>query len=554
MHSPRLSALLAIAACVLPIRSQPVRADVLSWPSGSANVDNVQGAPAPTQNEYVIVGRLHREVSTGASRSRVRYAIRNDRTGALEAYVAAGGSTELQPHVGKLIAATVESSADDGNREQIFQVQHITSLAQMPAATSDQRTTRIGPIALASCDEVITDCADMPVGYGACNEPNCGEFGLCGPEHSLWADVQYLHWWTDGMSIPPLVTTSPAGTPRSEVGVLGQPGTAILLGNQDVLDGSRSGIRVRLGGWLDQENLLGIQGEYFGLAEESDSFTFTSDSRGRPLLARPFFNVNPRNPFTQAFDPPAREDAELVSYPDVLRGSVAVGVNTRLNAAGVAVRANVACESCGEKSGSQYSRIDLLAGYRFLQLKDRLQITEDLTSLDSLNPVSFDIVDQFGTRNDFNGADLGLNWNTGWDRWSLDFLLRTAFGNTHQVVDIDGGTTIFVPNVPSESFEGGLLAQGSNIGHYRRDRFSVVPEIAITLGYEVLPRWRVTAGYTLLYWTSVARAGDQIDLDVNPDQLAPPLDPVEGALRPAFAFRDVGFWGQGINLGVEGRW
>ena len=50
------------------------------------------------------------------------------------------------------------------------------------------------------------------------------------------------------------------------------------------------------------------------------------------------------------------------------------------------------------------------------------------------------------------------------------------------------------------------------------------------------------------------RAGDQIDLDVNPDQIAPPIVPMAGALRPEFAFLESNYSAQGISPGVEGRW
>jgi hypothetical protein len=43
------------------------------------------------------------------------------------------------------------------------------------------------------------------------------------PAGQFWAEIDYLGW-----TVPPLVTTSPAGTPLAQAGVLGAPGTSVL--------------------------------------------------------------------------------------------------------------------------------------------------------------------------------------------------------------------------------------------------------------------------------------------------------------------------------------
>jgi hypothetical protein len=63
---------------------------------------------------------------------------------------------------------------------------------------------------------------------------------------------------------------------------------------------------------------------------------------------------------------------------------------------------------------------------------------------------------------------------------------------------------------------------------------------------------RATVGYTFTYWSQVARAGEQISLDVNPTFLDPEAE-FSGPLRPAFAFRYTDFWAHGLNVGVEAR-
>jgi hypothetical protein len=100
-----------------------------------------------------------------------------------------------------------------------------------------------------------------------------------------------------------------------------------------------------------------------------------------------------------------------------------------------------------------------------------------------------------------------------------------------------------------------LLAQTSNIGNYSRNTFGVVPELAGNIGYAITPRLRLICGYTFIYWSSVARAGSQIDTDVNSTLLPNSPNPPSGDLRhPQFVFHEAPFWAQGISAGLDYRW
>lgn len=101
-----------------------------------------------------------------------------------------------------------------------------------------------------------------------------------------------------------------------------------------------------------------------------------------------------------------------------------------------------------------------------------------------------------------------------------------------QEVDIRGQTVISNSQTDDGTYAGGLLAQRTNIGTYRRDQFAIVPELGVTLGLRIAPRMRATFGYSFLYMSRVARPGEQIDLDVNPDLLPPEFAPFAGPLRP----------------------
>jgi hypothetical protein len=51
----------------------------------------------------------------------------------------------------------------------------------------------------------------------------------------------------------------------------------------------------------------------------------------------------------------------------------------------------------------------------------------------------------------------------------------------------------------------------------------------------------------------VVRAGDQIDTDVNPGLLPVEQDPLSGALRPRFLFRQTDFFAHGFTAGADFR-
>ena len=166
-------------------------------------------------------------------------------------------------------------------------------------------------------------------------------------------------------------------------------------------------------------------------------------------------------------------------------------------------------------------------------------------------------IDLFDSTNDFHGGELGLiaEYNRG--PWSVEFLAAMTLGNNHALVTINGSTAVTTPGFATINYAGGLLALQNalnghgNIGRYEDDRFVVIPQFGVELGYQPTARAKLTLGYNFLYWARVVRAGDQIDLNVNPTQVPPGA--LVGAPRPRFEFRNADFWAQGMNVGLELR-
>jgi len=134
-------------------------------------------------------------------------------------------------------------------------------------------------------------------------------------------------------------------------------------------------------------------------------------------------------------------------------------------------------------------------------------------------------------------------------RWLLDVLGKVALGVSDESVVVKGGTQISAPGLGAQTFRGGLLALPSNIGSYNRDRFAVLPEVGLQVGYQLTPHLRAKIGYSFLYWSNVARPGNEVNRPVNPTQLPP--NTLVGQAQPAFFFKGTDFWAQGISAGLE---
>jgi hypothetical protein len=349
------------------------------------------------------------------------------------------------------------------------------------------------------------------------------------------------------MNLPPLVTTSPVGTPRSLAGVPGAPSTIVLFGNDTVDDDLRTGLRIRAGAWLDACQTCGIEGSYFFLGSNSGSHDFSS--LGASILARPFLDVNPNSTNPLGSPSLVKPNSELISFPGIVNGSVNIHTNSQLYGFDANLIKNLCCGCC--------YRLDGLLGYRYLNLKDDVDITENLTTVATNNPAipagtAVFLQDRFDTTNQFNGGQAGFYGEVRSGRWYLLGRNLVALGETHTDVNITGVTRITTPNGVSTVSPGGLLAQPTNIGSFGSDRFAVVYENETGIGYQVTNGLRVFVAYSFLYWSNVSRAGDQIDLVVNSSQIPPGA--LNGAPRPIFQRKDTDFWAQGISFGMEVRY
>jgi hypothetical protein len=354
----------------------------------------------------------------------------------------------------------------------------------------------------------------------------------------FYGTADYIYWWAKGHRVPPLVTTGPVVTPASPAAAaLGQPGTVVLFGGSDLDNEARSGARFTAGYWFDPAQTLGVEAGAFFLSQKGSNFTARSD--GTAILARPFLNPQ------LSTDPAQQETSFLIAGPAVASGAVRAASNNDVWGAEANAR--------WFATGSPCYRADILAGFRYLRVKDDLAISSDSTVLPNgvlplptqpqtiVNRLA--VNDTFRTRNDFYGGQLGARLEVRRGPWYADFAAKLALGVMHQLVDVSGTTAVTAAGAATPTVSaGGLFAQpGINLGQHTRDEFGIVPEVGFNVGYQFRDHVRTHIGYSIIYWrTDVVRPGTQIDRVVQPP-----------GTTAAFNFKDQDFWVQGINAGVE---
>lgn len=370
-----------------------------------------------------------------------------------------------------------------------------------------------------------------------------GILGTYGPYRGAnrWSlSAEYLLWFTKSAQFPALLSTS---SPAFN-GILGTGDSRVIFGNGSFGDtlhsGGRFGFSRRIGG----ADLWSLDGNIFVLNNNGNEFR--TDSSQFPVLARPFFNVNQGIPFV-----------EVLTSPGLSVGSAAVKFENMVWGGEFNLRRRLVCNPC--------SRLDLIGGFRYLNVSEELGITESFTrtpnsptSIGVPNAMAGTVVDNFRTENHFYGGTVGLAYERRRGRWFTSLTGKVSLGQVEQQVSINGGQTIMFDNGTIGQYAGGLLAvPGANIGTYSQRRFAVVPEIGFNIGMQLTRHCRAFVGYNFLYINSIVRPGDQIDQNIDITRI--PNFPVTDVTRlsiprPGVPLKDVGFFAQGVSFGFQWSW
>jgi hypothetical protein len=297
------------------------------------------------------------------------------------------------------------------------------------------------------------------------------------------------------------------GLPTDSIpGALGQPNTLVLSGLSSVNYGVFGGVRAFAGGWLDPQQIIGLDASGFVLQRQDRSFGFGSTPGGNPLLTLRHLDV-----------PTGAQDAFVIAAPSSsgakvgpLAGTIAIQNNSQLWGAD----ANVLHALCW----TRHFYLAGLVGFRYLDLSESAAIltrraavgSAPLTFLNqNFAAPAFELTDdQFRARSQFFGGQLGLRGDYYFSHFFVGIIGKVALGRTDEVANILGITTVQPHNGLPETAAGGLYALPSNSGRTINQDFGVVPEVQLKGGV-LLTRWlRATVGYDFLYWSRVMRAGN----------------------------------------------
>lgn len=399
-------------------------------------------------------------------------------------------------------------------------------------------------VALAQAPEETTppSIGETVAGATSVNAPNSV---LSGPVESsdsrFWFRAEYLLWRVRSAPISnPLITSNPDPT---TIAALNNPGTTILYGagsGQDTGFGWFSGMRFTLGGWADDCQQFGWEANGFVLERRSNLFEASTAGGAARVLGIPFIATEPFG-----INPVGETTLNSAGVPAVF----STHLNTRfwgLEANGLA---NLFRTDSLQVSG--------LIGFRYLDLVENLTLNATLADNATQGVVS--ITDGFGTRNQFYGGQVGLRAAINRGRWSVDTTAKIAFGSTHQVLNIVGVSEVTqgALGFPTGVTPVGGYGEPSNIGTHTRNVFAVVPEVQVTLAFQLTQNLRPFIGYNFLYLSNAIRPGEQMDRNVNLTQnpfAVGPGVPVTGQPAPLPTFRSGDFWAQGLNFGMELRY
>ena len=352
-----------------------------------------------------------------------------------------------------------------------------------------------------------------------------------GRDPQMWVSADYLFTFLRGVNAPPLVTTSIPGTARASAGILGAPGTSTLFGGF-INDSFRSGVRLGAGYWFNPEQTLGVEVGFMLIASQSDTLSANADDGS--ILARPF--IDARN---------GTQQAVVVAFPGASTGSIDVRANS-----GNFYEAHIDLSEKAIDAGSY--RLYSLLGYRYYRYDERVGIQQ------TINPIAVPFVpgtqivtnDNFHTRNEFHGLDLGFRSQVSWNNLTLDVLTKLAAGRINRTINIGGDQTVTVPGVAPVTRTGGFLASATNSGVVDTGDWKVMPELGATLNWQLRPNVSLRLGYTFILLNGVNRAADQIDTTINPNFLPGANPALGGLLRPAAQNIRADMWIQSCNVGL----
>jgi hypothetical protein len=387
-----------------------------------------------------------------------------------------------------------------------------------------------------------------PIAPGPCDTPCCTCTDACPCGGSpFWASAEYLLWWVKDGPLP--VTVVGTGSTADLLpGALNQPGSRSVYGPTALNYGTFSGLRIGAGYWLDGDQTFGVEARGFLLEQKERNFTAASDAAGNPVLTLPILNTVT-----------GLGERYTIADPSLRSGRIDTLSSTRLWGA----EANGAVSLFRGES----LRAVGLVGFRYLDLMERFETSINSTAL-AVGPGHNDVIfndtafhapfgvqvsDSFHTRNQFYGGQVGSRADYTLGPIFTSAAVRVGLGDTHEVLDNAGISTLTTNGVPAVSLANGRLVGSASSGRHISDHFSVVPEVEVKAGCQIIGGLKAFVGYNFLYWSGVVRPGSEIStvVDTRPFPTSVIYQPGAVPTAPLLSFHRSDFWAQGVNFGLQ---
>ncbi|HUK62851.1 MAG TPA: BBP7 family outer membrane beta-barrel protein, partial [Dongiaceae bacterium] len=215
-------------------------------------------------------------------------------------------------------------------------------------------------------------------------------------------------WFKSASAPAPLVST----------GLVGEPGTKVLLGGEDLDTNPNPGMRLSAsyapaGPW-------GVDTSVFYIPTRSTSRSVGSS--GQPGSTDIFF------PFIDPFIP--GESVSNLSSAGLYSGHAVERFSTSLLGAELNGTFRVA-------AGAAW-RLDALGGFRYLRLRETYVFETDSPFIPPQPADVYHTRDQFDATNNFFGGQLGLRARGDWGAWFVNGVAKVALGAMAQTVGIEG--------------------------------------------------------------------------------------------------------------------
>jgi hypothetical protein len=420
--------------------------------------------------------------------------------------------------------------------------QNSVVLAQKDAPKPDHETLPLPIPVPAAPTEVVTACASSNAVFGV--------FPARPAPGMLTFDAEAVLWLSPNRRASTgISSTGPLGTSFTQ-------GAGDTLGDEHLNRHVLPGARVALGYWWTADNPWvpggklatgGVEARFMSVAQRSSSFT---DDQS-PTLTRPFFD-----------GAMGGQSAVVVAAPGLATGALAGTASESL----WGLEANLWRTLHYDWPGTTIS-VEGMVGLRYLDLNDGIRIGR--VSSFAANPVAFpgfaalagnNIAEQesFSAQNRFIGGQVGIRGNLILDNAIVTGQFQLGLGDTNEQINIQGNQLRTLANGQSILSQGALLALPSNIGRHMQNKLAAVPELGVKVAVPINAHVTLGMGLTTLYWSRIARPGDQVDQTVDSRQI--PSFPgaaapgAAGVGHPGVPFNQSDLWLMGATFSVEFKW